>query len=61
MIITIVLIRIIPVTIFRKKITNRFVRSFLFYVPYVTLAVMTFPAIMEATSTPVAGTVVIFR
>ena len=55
MIITIVLIRIIPVTIFRKKITNRFVRSFLFYVPYVTLAVMTFPAIMEATSTPVAG------
>ena len=55
MIITIILIRIIPVTIFRKKITNRFVRSFLFYVPYVTLAVMTFPAIMEATSTPVAG------
>ncbi|SFT69053.1 Branched-chain amino acid transport protein (AzlD) [Selenomonas sp. GACV-9] len=48
-------IRIIPLTLIRKQIKNRFLRSFLFYVPYVTLAVMTFPAIMEATQTPVSG------
>ena len=49
------LIRVTPLTLMRKPITNRFVKSFLYYVPYVTLAVMTFPAIMEATRTPVAG------
>ena len=48
-------IRVLPLTIFRKKITNRFIRSFLYYVPYITLAVMTFPAIVEATQSPVAG------
>lgn len=55
MIIVIILIRILPVTLIRKKIENRFIRSFLYYVPYVTLAVMTCPAIMSATSSPVAG------
>ena len=49
------LIRVLPLTIFRKKIENRFIRSFLYYVPYVTLAVMTFPAIVEATQSPLAG------
>lgn len=49
------LIRAVPVTIFRKKIKSRFIRSFLYYVPYVTLAVMTFPAITLATRTPVSG------
>ncbi len=48
-------IRVIPLTVLRKPITNRFLRSFLYYVPYVTLAVMTFPAILEATSEPVYG------
>ncbi|MBQ9348186.1 MAG: AzlD domain-containing protein [Oscillibacter sp.] len=48
-------IRVLPLTIFRRKITNRFLRSFLYYVPYVTLAVMTFPAIVEATASPAAG------
>lgn len=48
-------IRVLPLTIFRKKIENRFFRSFLYYVPYITLAVMTFPAIVEATQSPVAG------
>jgi len=48
-------IRVIPLTLLRKPITNRFVKSFLFYVPYVTLALMTFPAIVEATSSPVYG------
>lgn len=49
------LIRVLPLTIFRKPITNKFLRSFLYYVPYVTLAVMTFPAIINATRSPVAG------
>ena len=48
-------VRVLPLTIFRKPITSRFIRSFLYYVPYVTLAVMTFPAIVEATASPVAG------
>jgi len=49
------LIRVLPTTLIRKQITNRFVKSFLYYVPYVTLAVMTFPAIIEATRSRVAG------
>ena len=48
-------IRVLPLAVFRKPIENRFIRSFLYYVPYVTLSVMTFPAILEATQTPVAG------
>ena len=57
MILTTNFIRIIPLTLIRGKIKNRFVQSFLYYVPYVTLAVMTFPAIMDATNSPVAGAV----
>ena len=49
------LIRVLPLTLIRKPIKNRFIRSFLYYVPYITLAVMTFPAIVEATQSPVAG------
>ncbi|SDB07922.1 Branched-chain amino acid transport protein (AzlD) [Pseudobutyrivibrio sp. YE44] len=49
------LIRVLPVTVFRKPIKSRFVRSFLYYVPYVTLAVMTFPAIIDATQNKIAG------
>jgi branched-subunit amino acid transport protein len=48
-------IRVLPLTLIRKQIKNRFFKSFLYYVPYVTLAVMTFPAIMDATQSPVAG------
>lgn len=55
MAITTYLIRVLPLTLIRKEITNTTIRSFLYYVPYVTLAVMTFPAILEATQTPVAG------
>ena len=44
------LIRALPLTLIRKPIQNRTVRSFLHYVPYVTLAVMTFPAILSATA-----------
>ncbi len=43
------LIRMLPLALIKKKITNRFFKSFLYYVPFVTLAVMTFPAILSAT------------
>ena len=49
------LIRVLPLTLIRKPIRSRFIRSFLYYVPYVTLAVMTFPAIVQATTAPIAG------
>lgn len=48
-------VRVLPLTLIRGQIKNRFLRSFLYYVPYVTLAVMTFPAILEASDSPVAG------
>ena len=44
------LIRVLPLTLIRREIRNVTIRSFLFYVPYVTLAVMTFPAILDATA-----------
>ena len=43
------LIRLLPLTFIRNEIKNTFIRSFLYYVPYVTLSVMTFPAILSAT------------
>ena len=50
-------IRVLPLTLIRKPIRNPFIQSFLYYVPYVTLAVMTFPAIVNATQSPAAGAV----
>ena len=50
-------IRVLPLTLIRKPINSRFVRSFLYYVPYVTLSVMTFPSIVQATQHPAAGAV----
>lgn len=47
--------RVFAFTVIRHPIENRFFQSFLYYVPYVTLAVMTFPAILEATGSPIAG------
>ena len=49
------LIRVLPLTLIRKPIKSRILRSFLYYVPYVTLAVMTFPAIIESTEFAIAG------
>ncbi|MEG2000087.1 MAG: AzlD domain-containing protein [Evtepia sp.] len=49
------LIRVLPLTLIRHEIQNTTIRSFLFYVPYVTLAVMTFPAILDATGSPISG------
>ena len=48
-------IRVLPLTLIKRPIRNRFIRSFLYYVPYVTLAIMTFPAIVQATEQPLAG------
>ena len=45
------LIRALPLVLIRREIKNKVIRSFLYYVPYVTLSVMTFPAILTATST----------
>ena len=52
MAVTTYLIRVVPITLMRKEIKNRTFRSFLTYVPYVTLAVMTFPAILSITDSP---------
>ena len=49
------MIRVLPLTIIRKRIKNIFIRSFLYYVPYVTLSVMTFPAILNATMSKTAA------
>lgn len=49
------LIRVLPLTLIRKEIKNKTLRSFLYYVPYVTLAVMTFPSILHATQSPIAA------
>lgn len=43
------LIRVTPMILFRKKIKNRWIQSFLFYVPYVVLSAMTFPAVFYST------------
>ena len=50
MCLTVYCIRMLPFLVFRREITNTWLRSFLYYVPYVTLAVMTFPAIITATN-----------
>ena len=51
------LIRVLPLTLIRRPIRSRLIRSFLYYVPYVTLAVMTFPAILSATQSWISGLV----
>lgn len=48
-------IRILPLTLVQKQFKSQFVKSFLYYVPYVTLSVMTFPAIFQATQSPIVG------
>lgn len=49
-------IKILPLTLIRGEIKNIYIKSFLNYVPYATLAVMTFPAILYATNSPISGT-----
>ena len=53
------LVRVIPLVVFKKKIESKFVKSFLYYVPYAVLSCMTFPAIMYSTNnlyTAIIGT-----
>ena len=57
MAVTVFIIRVLPLTLIRKPIQNLFIRSFLYYVPYVTLSVMTCPAIVRATASPISGIV----
>lgn len=55
MAISVFLIRVLPLTILRKPIKNIYIKSFLYYLPYVTLSIMTFPAIIDSTNNPIAG------
>ena len=55
MALTTYLIRVLPLTIFRKPIRSRFLRSFLHYVPYCCLTAMTFPAILSSTESILSG------
>ena len=55
MAVTTYLIRVVPLTVFRKPIRSRFLRSFLHYVPYACLTAMTFPAILTSTATILSG------
>ncbi len=49
------LIRLLPLTLIRREIKNTYIKSFLYYVPYVTLSVMTFPATLYATHSVWSG------
>lgn len=55
MAVTTYLIRMLPLTLFRKPIKSRFIRSFLHYVPYACLTAMTFPAILSSTASVIGG------
>ena len=55
MALTTYLVRVIPLTVFRKPIQSRFLKSFLHYVPYACLTAMTFPAILTSTATVLSG------
>ncbi len=55
MALTTYLIRVLPLTLLRKPIQSRFLRSFLHYVPYACLTAMTFPAILTSTATLLSG------
>lgn len=54
---TIYAVRAFPMTLIRREIRSPFIRSFLYYVPYVTLAVMTFPAILSATGSTASAAI----
>ena len=49
------LIRMLPLTLIQKKITNVYIRSCLYYIPYACLTAMTFPAILYATESPISA------
>ncbi len=51
------LIRALPLTLIKREIKSRFIKSFLYYVPYATLSAMTFPAILSATGSTVSAAI----
>ena len=51
------LIRMLPLVFCRKEITNKYVRSFLYYIPYTVLTAMTFPAIFYSTGTAISAVI----
>lgn len=51
------IVRMLPMVIFRKKIKSRFIRSFLYYIPYAVLAAMTFPAVFSSTGSVLSAAV----
>lgn len=51
------LVRAVPLVIFREKIENRFIKSFLYYMPYAVLGCMTFPAILYSTGDLISGAI----
>ena len=55
MALTTYLVRVVPLTVFRKPIKSRFLNSFLHYVPYACLTAMTFPSILTSTATVISG------
>ena len=55
MAVTTYLVRMLPLAVFRKPIKSRFIRSFLYYVPYACLTAMTFPAILQDTASLLSG------
>ena len=55
MALTTYLIRVLPMTIFRKPIRSRFLRSFLHYVPYACLTAMTVPSLLSSTASVISG------
>ena len=57
MAVTTYLIRVLPLTVFRKPIRSRFLKSFLRYIPAASLTAMTFPAILYATENILSGLV----
>ena len=53
-------VRMLPLVVFRRKITNQFIQSFLAYVPYAVLSAMTFPAILSSTASGWSATAAVF-
>ncbi len=49
------LIRMLPITLFQKEIKNKYIKSFLYYVPYAVLSAMTFPSMLYATGNVIAS------
>lgn len=54
------LVRMLPITLFQKEITNIYIKSFLYYVPYAVLGCMTFPAVFSATGSVIPSTLASF-